>query len=80
MKTENTPMETLQDVQEDEETSQWSSMAKNVVEEDETVVVEHVNSEEPQRTALNTPGDHVPVPDEIEMMNNGVSFSRTKDS
>ena len=44
-------------------------------------MVEHVNSEEPQRTASKYTWGSCACPDEIEkMMNNGVRFSQTKDS
>lgn len=51
------------------------------VPEDGSSGAEHANLEEPQETPLIAPGDHVHVPDAIAwMMQNGVDFSRTKDS
>ena len=51
------------------------------VPEDRSSGAEHVNLEEPQETPLIAPGDHVHVPDAIAwMMQNGVDFSRTRDS
>lgn len=76
-------MESSQDVQELENSPLLVSEKGTLsdVPEDGPSRAEHVNLEEPQETPLIAPGDHVHVPDAIAwMMQNGVDFSRTKDS
>lgn len=76
-------MESSQDVQELENSPVLVSEKGTLsdVPEDGPSRAEHVNLEEPQETPLIAPGDHADVPDAIAwMMQNGVDFSRTKDS